>query len=49
VGDRGFQSGREAQRLALARQRRYDAANGRQEAHVEHTVRFIQNQCPYVA
>ena len=44
VGDRGFQSGREAQCLALARQRRYDAANGRQEAHVEHAVGFIQKR-----
>src|SRR6516164_11297558 len=49
VGDRGFQSGREAQCLALARQRRYDAANGRHEAHVEHAVSFIQNECLHLA
>ena len=44
AGDGGFQGCREAQRLAIARQHRDDATDGRQKAHVEHAIGFVENQ-----
>jgi len=42
--DVGRERRREEQRLALARQRAHDAADLRQEAHVEHAVGFIEHR-----
>ena len=48
VGDlaHGFlvEGRREQQRLALGRRLAHDAADGRQKAHVEHTVGLVENQ-----
>ncbi len=40
-----FHRGGEAQSLALARQYAGDAADGREEAHVEHAIGFIEDEC----
>jgi hypothetical protein len=42
--DRRRERGREQQRLPLARQRRDDALERRQKAHVEHAIGFVQHQ-----
>ena len=44
VRDRGFDGGGEEQRLALGGHRRQDQLDGRQEAHVEHAVGFVEHQ-----
>ena len=44
LADRGRHRRREHQRLALGRQRREDAADVGQEAHVEHAVGLVEHQ-----
>jgi len=44
-----FHRGGEAQSLALARQYANNAANGREETHVQHAIGFVEDECLHAA
>ena len=43
-GDGGFERGRETERLAIFRQQRQNAADGRKKSHVKHAVGFVEHE-----
>ena len=47
--DGSFQRGGKAHRLPIFRQDRCDSANGRKKSHVEHAIRFIEDQHAEIA